>query len=158
MQVVMPGHDDHVRARGAIRPVDDMQPSVVDVAEDGLGADHIGGAPMGMTRGEDVLDRATDGYHLGQRSTNAEGPQLADVVLARVLGVIGDERDLLLGGAELGHRLGRVPGALVTYPHASVEVEEYVVVTIEEGGERHQASNRVACSLEIGGARHSGPS
>ena len=57
--------------------------------------------------GEEVLERGSDRYHLADRCPQPQRPQLADVVLGRARGVVGDERDRLLGRAQRRERLAR---------------------------------------------------
>ena len=134
----MTGDDNDVRVGGEVGPVDHPHPGVGHMAEHGLRPDHVSLGSRGPPLGQDVLDRATDGHDLGHRGADAERPQLAHVVLAGSLGVVGDEGDLLIRGPERGYGRWRVAGALIADPDASVEVEQDLIVAAQKRGEGHQ--------------------
>ena len=58
----------------------------------------------------------------------------------RAAGVVGHEHDPLAGLAQRRERLGRAVGGLVADPQTPVEIDQEMVVTTGDGGERHAAS------------------
>ncbi len=65
-------------------------------------------------------------------------PELAHVFLRGVAGVVGDKGERLAGRAQGAQSFGHAGDHRVLDPHATVEVEQHVVIGGEQGSEgRH---------------------
>src|SRR5204863_4778531 len=68
---------------------------------------------------------------------NADRPELAHELLARVPRVVGHERDPLSRLAQRHDRVRRARYRVRPHPDAPVEIEDDLLVALEEGGEKH---------------------